>query len=127
MDSLRVVREMTFSADTYLIREKIRVVNTTDQARSVRVSYTVAADASNAAGDRYDAMRLAWDNDGNLGEESSPKTLETTGSLVTGKIYWAGTMSTYFLAAVLPGDINNVTVKGRMQQNVFRAAVEEPE
>jgi len=127
VDSLRVVREMTFSADTYLIREKIRVVNTTDQARSVRVSYTVAADASNAAGGRYDAMRLAWDNDGSLGEESSSKTLETTGSLVTGKIYWAGTMSTYFLAAVLPGDINNVTVKGRMQQNVFRAAVEEPE
>lgn len=127
VDSLRVIREMTFSSDTYLIREKIRVVNTTDQARSVRVSYTVAADASNAAGDRYDAMRLAWDNDGSLGEESSPKTLETTGAQVAGKIYWAGTMSTYFLAAVLPGDTSNVTVKGRMQQNVFRAAVEEPE
>ncbi|QCC86439.1 membrane protein insertase YidC [Desulfovibrio desulfuricans] len=127
VDNLRVVREMTFSADSYLIREKIRVVNTTDQARSVRVSYTVAADASNAAGGRYDAMRLAWDNDGSLSEESSSKTLETTGAQVSGKIYWAGTMSTYFLAAVLPGDTSNVTVKGRMQQNVFRAAVEEPE
>ena len=50
VDNLRVIREMTFSSDTYLIREKVRVVNTTDQARSVRVSYTVAADASNAAG-----------------------------------------------------------------------------
>ena len=59
-------------------------------------------------------MRLAWDNDGSLGEESSPKTLETTGAQVSGKIYWAGTMSTYFLAAVLPGDTSNVTVKGRM-------------
>lgn len=127
VDNLRVVREMTFSANSYLIREKIRVVNTSDQARSVRVSYTVAADGSNAAGGRYDAMRLAWDNDGSLGEESSPKTLESTGVQTTGKIYWGGTMSTYFLAAVLPGDNSNVTIKGRMQQNIYRAALEEPE
>ena len=59
VDNLRVVREMTFSANSYLIREKIRVVNASDQARSVRVSYTVAADGSNAAGGRYDAMNAA--------------------------------------------------------------------
>ena len=127
VDNLRVVREMTFSGDTYLIREKIKVVNATDQARSVRVSYTVAADTSNAAGDRYDAMRIAWDNDGSLSEESSAKTLESSGVQASGKIYWGGAMSTYFLAAVLPGDNSNVTIKGRMQQTVFRASLEEPE
>lgn len=127
VDNLRVVREMTFSATNYLIREKIRVVNQSQQARSVRVSYTVAADASNAAGDRYDAMRVAWDNDGSLKEESSASTLESTGVQAVGKIYWAGAMSTYFLSAVLPGDASNVTVKGVMQQNVYRTAVEEQE
>ncbi|WP_165174567.1 membrane protein insertase YidC [Desulfovibrio sp. ZJ369] len=127
VDNLRVVRELIFSADSYLIREKIRLTNLSDQPRSVRVSYTVAADASNAAGGQYDAMRVAWDNDGSLSEESSAKTLETTGVQATGRIYWAGAMSTYFLSAVLPGEINNVTVKGRLQNSVYRAAVEEPE
>ncbi|WP_304679782.1 membrane protein insertase YidC [uncultured Desulfovibrio sp.] len=127
VDNLRVVRELTFSADSYLIREKIRLINTGEQPRSARVSYTVASDAGNASGGQYDSMRVAWDNDGSLSEESSGKTLESTGVQVTGKIYWAGAMSTYFLAAVLPGDVNNVTVKGLLQKTVYRAAVEEPE
>ena len=124
VDNLRVVRELTFSADSYLIREKIRLINTGEQPRSARVSYTVASDAGNASGGQYDSMRVAWDNDGSLSEESSGKTLESTGVQVTGKIYWAGAMSTYFLAAVLPGDVNNVTVKGLLQKTVYRAAVE---
>lgn len=127
VDNLRVVRELTFSADSYLIREKIRLTNLSAQPRSVRVSYTVAADASNAAGGQYDAMRVAWDDDGSLSEESSAKTLESTGVQATGKIYWAGAMSTYFLSAVLPGEINNVTVKALLQKSVYRTAVEEPE
>ena len=127
VDNLRVVRELTFNADSYLIKEKIRLINAGDQPRSVRVSYTVASDASNAAGGRYDSMRVAWDNDGSLSEESSSKTLESTGVQATGKIYWAGAMSTYFLAAVLPGETNNVTVKGLLQKTVYRTAVEEPE
>ena len=127
VDNLRVVRDLTFNASSYVIQEKIRVTNLGEQARSVRVSYTAAADASNAAGDRYDAMRVAWDNDGSLKEESSASTLETTGVQAVGKIYWAGAMSTYFLTAVMPSEANNVTVKGVMQQNVYRAAVEEQE
>ena len=120
VDNLRVVRELTFNADSYLIKEKIRLINAGDQPRSVRVSYTVASDASNAAGGRYDSMRVAWDNDGSLSEESSGKTLESTGVQATG-------MSTYFLSAVLPGETNNVTVKGLLQKTVYRTAVEEPE
>ena len=127
VDGLTVVRELTFSADSYLIRETVRLVNQTDQARSVRLGYTVAADGSNASGSRYDLMRVAWDSDGSLSEESSAKTLEETGVQATGKIYWAGAMSTYFLSAVLPGDTANLTVKGRLQQGTYRAAVEEPE
>ena len=127
VDNLRVVRELSFNADSYLIKEKIRLINAGDQPRSVRVSYTVASDASNAAGGRYDSMRVAWDNDGSLSEESSSKTLESTGVQATGKIYWAGAMSTYFLSAVLPGETNHVTVKGLLQKTVYRTAVEEPE
>lgn len=127
VDGLRVQRELTFSADTYLIQEKVRVQNTSDQARSARVSYTVASDAGTAGDSRYDAMRIAWDKDGSLEEETSADTLEKSGVQAHGKIFWGGAMSTYFLAAVLPGEKDDVTIKGRVQKNVYRAAVEEPE
>lgn len=127
VDNLRVERELTFSADTYLIKEKLRLANTGEQARSARVRYTVAADASNASGSQYDAMRIAWDLDGSLDEESSESTLRETGVQASGKIYWAGAMSTYFMAAILPGDPNGVSLKGLVQRSVYRAAVEEPE
>ncbi len=127
VDNLRVVRELTFNADSYLIKEKIRLINAGEQPRSVRVGYTVASAASHAAGGRYDSLRVGWATAGSLSEESSGKTLESTGVQATGKIYWAGAMSTYFLAAVLPGEINDVTVKGLLQKTVYRTAVEEPE
>ncbi|GHU91197.1 membrane protein insertase YidC [Deltaproteobacteria bacterium] len=127
MDNLRIVRELTFSADSYLISEKVRVANLSEQARSARISYTTAADASNASGGRYDSMRIAWDNGGSLSEESSDKTLESTGVMAAGNIHWAGVMSTYFLSAVLPADGQGLTIKGRLQKNVYRTAVEEPE
>jgi YidC/Oxa1 family membrane protein insertase len=92
------------------------------------LSYTAAADASNSTSDNYDGMRIAWDKDGSLAEESSAKTLESTGVQDNGRVYWAGVMSTYFLSAVLPGSPDGgMTVKARLQQNVYRAALEEPE
>ena len=127
VDGLRVQRQLTFNAATYLISEKVRVVNASDQTRSVRVSYTVASDAGNAGDSRYDAMRIAWDKGGSLEDETSAETLEKSGVQASGNIFWGGAMSTYFLAAVLPGDPENVTLKGRVQQNVYRAALEEPE
>ena len=127
VDNLHVVRELTMSADTYLIREKIRLINGGNQPRSVRVGATAALDSSLASGSQYDSMRVAWDNNGSVDEESSAKTLGTTGVQASGKIWWGGAMSTYFLAAVLPGAPDGVTVKGVAQGTVYRAAVEEPE
>ncbi|MDR1776703.1 MAG: membrane protein insertase YidC [Desulfovibrio sp.] len=128
VDNLRVEREFSFSADTYLIQEKVRVKNHGTQFRGLRLGYTAAADASNSSDDRYDGMRVAWDKDGSLAEESSAKTLESSGAQDSGKIYWAGPMSTYFLAAVVPDvPVGGMTVKARLQQHVYRAALEEPE
>ncbi len=112
------------SADTYLIKEKITVANPDSKTRSARIRYTTAMDASQASGGQYDSMRLAWDDNGSLDEESSSKTLTTTGVQATGKIYWAGPMSTYFLAAVIPSNPHGVTMMGRQEKTVFRTAVE---
>ena len=56
----------------------------------MRVRYTVAADTSNAANTNYDAMRVAWDNGGSLGEETSTDKLTKEGVEASGKLYWAG-------------------------------------
>ncbi|MCR5562173.1 MAG: membrane protein insertase YidC [Desulfovibrio sp.] len=127
VDGMRIQRVLSFSADSYLITEKVRVVNESANVRSLRLGYTVAADSKNAANDRYDVMRIAWDSDGSLSDESSVDTLQKQGVMANGKIFWAGAMSTYFMATVLPDNFENMTVKGRVRTTVFRAALEEPE
>ena len=104
VDNLRVTRELTFNSENYLISEKVSLATLGTDTRSVRVRYTVAADTSNAANTNYDAMRVAWDNGGSLGEETSTDKLTKEGVEASGKLYWAGPMSTYFLSAVMPGD-----------------------
>ena len=64
VDNLRIERVLVFSADSYLIHETVRLRNPGNQERTVRLSYTAAADASNSTSDNYDGMRIAWDKDG---------------------------------------------------------------
>lgn len=124
VDAFRVKRAFSIDADTYLIREKITLTNTGEQPRSARVAFTQAMDSSHSSGSQYDSMRIAWDENGSLHDETSSKTLQTTGTQVTGKIYWAGPMSTYFIAAALPANPDNVTVKGLLNGTVWRVALE---
>ncbi len=120
---MRIVRELTFDAATYYISEKVAVTPTGTQAVSMRLGYTTGADASNAHGGQYDAMRVGWDASGSLEEESSADKL-ATGVMNTGTIYWGGAMSTYFFNGILPGDPSNVTFKGVLQNGVYRVALE---
>ena len=121
---MRVVRELVFDSATYLIKENIAVTPSGTQAVSLRLGYTTGADASNAVGGQYDAMRIGWDDNGSLNEESSTEKLGT-GVMNAGTIYWGGAMSTYFLNGVLPGNAAGVTFKGVYQNNVYRVALEQ--
>lgn len=121
---LNVVRELTFDASTYAIREKVRLTPNVQTPVSVRVGYTVGADASNAHGGQYDSMRVGWDEGGKLKEETSEDTLKN-GVMATGDILWGGAMSTYFLAGVIPANSTGVTFKGVLQNGVYRAALEQ--
>lgn len=127
VDNLRVQRRFELKGDTYLIGEKIVVANESSQPRSLRLSFTQAMDSSLSSGSQYDSMRIAWDKDGKLDDETSLKTLQSTGVQANGKIWWAGPMSTYFLAAALPANPNDITVKGRVEGTVYRTGVEQPE
>lgn len=125
VDGIRVSREITFSADTYLMREKIRLQATGSQARTVRLGYTVGEDSSIASGGQVDTMRLAWDIGGKFKDESSAKDLAEKGVQDKGAIYWAAATSTYFMAAVAPASTQDITLKGRVQNDVYRVALEQ--
>lgn len=122
VDKLQIVRAMTIAADSYLLKEKITVKNPETTTRTVQIRYTTAMDSSVASGGNYDSMRLAWDDNGSL-EEKPDKDL-TPGYRTAGTIYWAGPMSTYFLSAIVPENPDNLSLLGRVELNVFRAAVE---
>lgn len=127
VDGIRVVREFLFRADTYLMTERLRLTPLGDQPRSVRLGFTVASDASAASGGQYDSMRVAWDLGGKFKEDSDSKDLSSTGVQDKGQISWAATMSTYFMNAVAPADTIDLTLKGRLQNDIFRAALERPD
>ncbi len=126
-DNLRINRTFTINPDTYLIREKITVTNAGEQARTARLAWTCAMDKNLSSGGQYDSLRIAWDLNGSLDTESSEKDLEKSGVQVSGKVYWAGPMSTYFLSAAMPANPDDKTVKGRLVNGIYRTSLENTE
>lgn len=127
VDGIRVQRELHFSADTYLISERVSVVPLGEQPRTVRLAFTAASDQEMSSGGYYDSMRVAWDQNGSFKEETDAKDLASKGVQASGTILWAGVMSNYFMNTIVPADTANQTVKGRMQNNIYRTALEQPE
>lgn len=125
VDGLRVVRELHFTADTYLITEKLRVLTTGDTARTARVGFTIGTSSLTPNESQYNQTRIAWYADNSFSEETGTSSLEK-GIQFDGSVSWAGVMSNYFLAAVAPNDGKSL-MKGKLQDGVYRVAVEEPE
>lgn len=124
VDGIRVTRALTFHADKYIISETVSLATLGDAARTARVAYTIASDKAGLSEGPYDSMRIAWNVNGKQGEEADAKDLDA-GVKETGKVGWAGAMNTYFLSAILPAAGQEGTVKGRLQNGVYRTAVEQ--
>lgn len=122
VDGVRVVRELTFSADTYLISEKVRLAPLAE-ARTVRLGFTVGAGNLSPNGGQYDHTRVAWLQDGSFSEKTSASDLEK-GVQETGALGWGAVMSNYFLVAAVPAEATGVTMKGKLQEGVYRVAME---
>ena len=125
VDGVRVTRVISFNADNYLLSENI-LVGSADQApRTVRLGFTVAA--TPFSNGKYDPTRLAWDANESFKEETSASTLAEKGIIEQGVFNWAGVMSNYFMNVTAPADPNNLTLKGRVQGDVWRLALERPD
>lgn len=121
VNGIRLTREMTFSADKYAIAEKTTILS--PSARNVRLAYTVSAGKLSNGGE-YDRTRIAFYN-GSFKEEDSDKKL-SAGLDPKGEISWAGVLSNYFIAAVIPQD-SHVTLKMKLEDEAYRIAMEKSE
>lgn len=125
VDGIRVTRVITFSADNYLLSEKMLVASSDQTPRSVRLGFIVSA--SPFSNGKYDPTRLAWDADRSFKEESSESKLSESGIIEQGTFNWAGVMSNYFMNITAPSEPQNLTLKGRIQGGVWRLALERPD
>lgn len=121
-ENLTLQRTLTFFADTYLISENINVQAQT--ANSVRMGYTLAATPFSKDESGYDPMLVSWDMGGSLDEEASVDTLVEEGLVESGALYWGGLMTNYFMTAAIPSS-QDASLKARIQNNVWRVAIEE--
>ncbi len=122
MNGIRILREITFHASTYLMEEKVTL--TSAESGMARMSYNLGA-TNFSSENQYDVMSMAWNLKGTLERDTDVEDLAKEGVVAGGDIAWAGTMSNYFLSAVIPEKGRNTTFKGRITEgDVWRAAVE---
>ncbi|NDV25097.1 membrane protein insertase YidC [Desulfovibrio sp. JC010] len=124
VEGFRVERRLTFHADNYLIDEDVRVINKSNPSGMGRVAFTTATKSLTAEDDRYNPTRIAWYNAEGLVEENDREELTETGVSESGQIEWAAIDSNYFILALVPG-ADSVTMKGKLQDNIFRIAAEQ--
>ncbi len=122
IDGVSFKRILTFNADTYLISEKLEILS--PKPMNARLSYTLATSSLASPDNSYDTMKVVYYNDG-LEENLDVEELTEEGMLESGQFSWAGLASNYFLAAVAPVTDTPATLKGRIQDNIWRVALEE--
>jgi len=123
VDGIRLARELHFFADSYVIKEKVRLLNAGETPRSVRLDFTLGASSLSGPDDKYNPTKVAWfsDTEG-LDSEADAKDLEA-GLAKRLPLLWTGVESNYFLAAIAP-ESTDVAMKAKFQYGVYRVAVE---
>ena len=120
VNGVRVVRTLTFAADSYVITEQVRLASATQQ--KVRLAFTMSSGRLESSDSQYNRTRIAYYKGSSFKEEDSESTLQK-GFAVHGEISWASVMSNYFVAAVALTDAD-IVVKGKLQDGIYRIALE---
>jgi len=117
-DGLRIVRTLTFRADSYLIDADYKVYNST--AKAVQVSPALAL-ANEPFGHASETSKYLFSGpaayvNGKL-VETKPKKLTEGPVILQGQVSWTGYVDNYFMAAVAPapGNGHSVTLQGSEQ------------
>lgn len=122
MDGMRIKRELTFDAATYLIRERLLVLNTGAASVQGRLGFSVGSGRLSEEGDQYNLTRFAWYNQSGRDDESGEDDMKAGVTAAEG-LKWAAVDSNYFLAAAIPGFADGA-MKAVLDDGVYRVAVE---
>ncbi len=124
VNGYRIVRQMTFHADTYLIEENTTVTNLNATGVEGSVSFTAAAKSMSAEDDRYNPTKVAYMVADGRDEMEDREDLAEKGLAASGGLKWGTIESNYFMFAIVP-DNSESTLSASFQDNVFRMAVNE--
>ncbi len=136
-EGVRIRRELTFSADNYLIEERTGLLS--PDGRNVKTAFTFTSgsmteptqsmlstlqhlvfggDEPEATESQYNITRVAWAQDNSFSEETPGSDL-TAGKLVLGNISWMSVMNNYFMGAVSTEDAANSSAKGKLTNGLY--------
>lgn len=123
LDSITIIKTLTFYGNHYKIEEDITILNTSDHPVTGILGLTLATSPIGEEHSRFNAVQIVYyTKDKNLEKENSEKKLKS-GIEFKQPINWAGIEDNYFLISVVPlnGDYR---VKGKLEDGVYRVAVE---
>jgi YidC/Oxa1 family membrane protein insertase len=124
VDGILLTRELSFSSDTYLIEESLRVRSASDKSRSVRIGFKVGAPAMATSG-RHNATRVVWLDAGSIRDAQKAEKLAKEGLEARGDIRWGGVMNNFFMAGVAVRGGEDILLKARINDNFWGAVFEE--
>ncbi len=124
-DGIRVSRVLTFSADSYLINENVILQPLNETPRTALLGFTLSVTPF-AGESSYDPTRIAWNDNGTFEEDTDIADLTESGFQTTGTLPWGGVMSNFFMTMIAPQNSDNLTMKGRIENGVWRVGIETP-
>jgi len=119
---LLIERELIFSSDSYVIEERTKLSSAAATPLILRVAHTLAVTSLSGPDDKYNKTRLAYLSGKELETQDSEDKLKTGISVDTG-VHFGAIESNYFLTALMP-DSEGETFKARIEDGVYRLAVE---
>jgi YidC/Oxa1 family membrane protein insertase len=122
LPGLNLVRELTFSADSYLIKEKVLIHNAGSAQIQGKLAFTLVSPGLTSKDDRYNPTRVAYLAGGSRKEESDLDDLAKFVQDVP-PVQWTAVMSNYFLLAIVP-EMDGAVMYARFVDDVYRLAIE---
>lgn len=121
MDGLRLIREISFNADTYELNETLVLQNPGANAVPARVAFTVGTPSLSDSNSKYNQTKVSYLTSGGKFKSEEDVDDLAAGIKFSG-LRWGAVQSNYFLAAVIPQNTSEMIAK--FQDSVYRVAME---
>ncbi len=122
LNGLILERVLSFSGDSYLVVEELRLINESSSLASGALGFSVSSPKLVANESRYNRTNVIHFGQNGLKKENDTDDL-TVGIQSDSPVSWAGIDSNYFLVAVTPTS-EQMYFKGKFDKGVYRVAME---